>query len=224
MASLGNLCQSFSTTFHSRPKIDAIQRISFSICIASCFFSLFRKCHSLFWRLHIIEIPCKIRRKGRCYHPYFIEMGRLKNKKVEPETQVIILTPELPFHKMYEVNGRWKSSLGSDFKTVKSKRALRLIINYNALEREGVRWWNYSLFSELILMKTGWHRLWFHKCSGRKCSDCIITPSKGWLISLVNLAYISAIIFIWEAEAGWHSCFYSGTFQMSILKPEAVIS
>lgn len=91
--------------------------------------------------------------------PYFTEMGRLKNKEVEPEPQVIILTPELSFHKIYEVNGRWKSSLGSDSKAVKSKTTLRLIINYNTPEREGERWWNYSLFSELILMKTGWHRL-----------------------------------------------------------------
>lgn len=49
--------------------------------------------------------------------------------------------------------------LDSDFKAVKSKTTLRLIINYNTLEREGERWWNYGLFSELILMKTGWHRL-----------------------------------------------------------------
>ena len=64
-------------------------------------------------------------------------MGRLNNKEVEPEPHVIISIPELSFHKIYEVNGRWKSSISSDFKAVKSKTTLRLIINYNALEREG---------------------------------------------------------------------------------------
>lgn len=67
----------------------------------------------------------------------FHRNGRLKNKEAEPKPQVIILTPELSFHKIYEVNGRWKSSLDSDFKTVKT--TLRLIINYSTLEREGER-------------------------------------------------------------------------------------
>lgn len=69
-------------------------------------------------------------------------MGRVKNKEVAPEPQVIILIPELSFHKIYEVNRRWKNSLSSDFKAVKRKTTLRLIINYNTLEGEGEGWWN----------------------------------------------------------------------------------
>lgn len=66
-------------------------------------------------------------------------MGRLKNKEVEPEPQMIILIPELSFRKIYEPNRGWKSS---DFKAVKSKTTLRLVINYNTLGREGEGWWN----------------------------------------------------------------------------------
>lgn len=56
-------------------------------------------------------------------------MGRLKSKDVETESQMIILISELSFHKLYEVSERWKSSLSSDFKAVKRKTTLRFIIN-----------------------------------------------------------------------------------------------
>lgn len=76
------------------------------------------------------------------YYPCFTEMGRLKNKEVETESKVVILIPKLSFHKTYEVNRKWKNSLSSDFKDVKSRTTLRLVINYNTLEGEGERCWN----------------------------------------------------------------------------------